>query len=715
MGLGDRLKHAWNAFRNESAYSYSEIGPSFYMRPDRPRFSKGNERSIVTSILNRIAMDAASIDIQHVRLDEDDQFVGVIHSKLNNCLRIEANLDQSGRAMIHDAVLSMLDEGCVAIVPTDTDINPKKSGGYDILTMRTAKIVEWYPRDVKVKLYNEDDGKYHEIIMPKRVVAIVENPLYAVINEPNSTMQRLMHKLVLLDAVDEETGSGKLNMIIQLPYVIKGEQRRLQAETRRKDLETQLAQSKYGVAYADGTEKIIQINRPLENNLLAQIEYLTSMLYSQLGVTAEVLNGTATEEVMTNYYSRTIEPIVAAITDEMTRKFLTKTARTKHEAIKFFRDPFTLVPVTGIAEIADTFTRNAIMTSNELRQVIGMKPSADSIADELSNKNLYPTDEPVSEVTDDPIEDPESEIADLEDLDSQLDDLESMLQRDRSPAVVHTQYASPYYDPVKAHEYYMKTRELKGRSQSSLNEQGRAAAKVVKENLTNERKEKQSDYRNQIKTNNSNAKNTINAHRTHTQNSIQQMRDQTDAAIERQQVSTQSEIDSHKTETQNKIDQLRNRLKGMSTLQKQKNSNKIRAQIEQLRDENNEIIAQLRSTNDANIGKLRDENAQYRGEMQTEHNDYKDQVRAETVEVNDEIREQAAALKEEYEKKYNDELEKILSDPAFLKEEEEKKEKSSGSSKAKGGSSKDKNTKRKSSSYTGSKSTIGELRKKYGK
>lgn len=388
VSLGSRLKHAWNAFTNNTTSHYRDFGASYFYRPDRPRLTRGNERSIITSVYNRIAMDAAAINIQHVRLDENNRFLHVIESGLNTCLTTEANIDQIGRAFIQDIVMSMFDEGCVAIVPVDTTINPELTGSYDILSMRTGKILEWYPKHIKVRVYDERTGTKRDTTISKSVAAIIENPLYAVINEPNSTMQRLIRKLNLLDVIDEQSSSGKLDLIIQLPYIIKTEARRVQAENRRMDIEKQLTGSKYGIAYTDGTERITQLNRPVENNLMKQIEYLTSMLYSQLGITQSILDGSADDKTMLNYYNRTIEPILSAIVDEMKRKFLTKTARSQLQSISFFRDPFKLVPVTEISEIADKFTRNEIMTSNEIRQVIGMKPSEDPKADELRNKNL---------------------------------------------------------------------------------------------------------------------------------------------------------------------------------------------------------------------------------------------------------------------------------------------------------------------------------------
>lgn len=399
MKFTDRIKHGWNAFLNrDPTYNYRDLGgPSYGYRPDRMRFTRGNERSIVTSVYNRIALDAASIDIMHVQLDNNDRFESVRDSALNECLTRNANIDQTGRAFIQDVVMSMLDEGCVAIVPVDTTFNPDITNSYDINTMRTAKIVEWYPAHVKVNLYNDRNGRKEDLILPKKSVAIIENPLYAVINEPNSTMQRLIRKLNLLDVIDEQSGSGKLDLIIQLPYVIKTDARRQQAEQRRKDIEMQLAGSKYGIAYTDGTEHITQLNRSVDNNLMKQIEYLTNMLYSQLGITQTILDGSADDKTMLNYYNRTIEPIVSAIVDEIQRKFLTKTAITQKQAIAYFRDPFRLVPVNEIAEIADKFTRNEIMTSNEIRQIVGMKPSKDPNADELRNKNLSQSNEVIKE------------------------------------------------------------------------------------------------------------------------------------------------------------------------------------------------------------------------------------------------------------------------------------------------------------------------------
>ena len=425
--FSDRLKHAWNAFTSRDptpTYQPTIYGGSTY-RPDRLRLSRGSERSVVSAIYNRIAIDVSAINIKHVRLDDEERYLEEIPSGLNDILGLEANIDQTNRAFIMDIVMSMFDEGVVCVVPVDTSVDPKKSSSYNILSMRCGKIVRWYPEAVRVNIYNQKTGKHEEIVLPKKMVAIIENPLYAVMNEPNSTLQRIIRKLYLLDAVDEQSSSGKLDLIIQLPYVVKSQTRKDQAEARRKDIEAQLTGSKYGIAYTDGTEHITQLNRPVENNLLKQIEYLMGLLYGQLGLTEDVLKGTADEKFMLNYYNRTIEPILSAITQEFKRKFLTKTARSQGQSIEFYRDPFRLVPVNDMAEIADKFTRNEIMTSNEIRQVIGMKPSDDPKADELRNSNLYqdegmmpaeeemPVDEygePIEEEPIDPSQIPVSEI-----------------------------------------------------------------------------------------------------------------------------------------------------------------------------------------------------------------------------------------------------------------------------------------------------------------
>lgn len=456
MGFRDRLQHAWNIFTGrDSPYDYKDLGMSYYNRPDRIRLTRGNERSIITSVYNRISLDAAANTLEHVRLDDNKRYLETLDGSLNNCLELEANIDQTGRAFLQDIVMSMLDEGCVAVVPTDTDSNINNLMSFDIYKMRTGKIVQWFPEHIRVRLYNEKDGQFGEVTLPKKSCAIIENPFYAVMNEPNSTMQRLARKLSLLDLVDEQAGSGKLDLIIQLPYSVKSDLRKQQAEARRKDIEKQLTGSKYGIAYVDSTEHITQLNRSLENNLLHQIEYLQNLFYSQLGITTGILDGSADEKTMNNYYSRIIEPILSAITDEMKRKFLTKTARTQKQSIMYFRDPFKLIPTNELAELADTFTRNEIMTSNEFRQIVGMRPSQDPGADELRNKNVSMSNEqehvdvngnPIGTENQNgmemPVDDEEEmtalsdeeriakykeQLAQLDDLDSQLDELEGSL------------------------------------------------------------------------------------------------------------------------------------------------------------------------------------------------------------------------------------------------------------------------------------------------
>lgn len=458
--LGERLAHAWNAFRNNRDTTVNSVPPvslgySSTSRPDRVRFSRGHDRSIVTAIYNRIAVDVASVDIKHVRLDENGRYKETIMSGLNNCLTVEANTDQTGRAFIQDIVMSMFDEGCVAVVPVDTDINPRITGGYDILTLRTGKITQWYPDAVKVQLYNEAKGMREEIIVPKKTTAIIENPFYAVMNEPNSTLQRLIRKLNLLDMTDEQNSSGKLDLIIQLPYTVRTEHRMQEAEKRRKKIEEQLTDSKYGIAYADATEKITQLNRSVENNLKDQVDSFTTMFYSQLGIPMEVFNGTADEKTRLNYFNSTIEPILNAICEELIRKFLTKTARTQGQSIKFFQDHFKLVPVNNIADIADKFTRNEILTANEIRSILGIKPSDDPKADELRNSNM-PIQDREAGVEDEPVDPEELEEArqmllnagldesDLEDLsDSEIVDLAEEQQENTSENQNGSEEAEP--------------------------------------------------------------------------------------------------------------------------------------------------------------------------------------------------------------------------------------------------------------------------------
>ena len=508
LSFTERLKHAWNVFksRDPTYYSRNYVGGLSEWRPDinRRYYRDSGDRSIVTAIKNRISVDAAQVELQHVKIDDNGRFVELIDSGLNRCLSLSANIDQTGRALRLDIFMSLLDEGVIAIVPVDTTFDPEVTGTYQIKSMRIGKVVQWYPKHVIVQLYDENTGRRQEIAVPKTVAAIVENPFYAVMNAPNSTFQRLIHKLALLDSVDEQSSSGKLDLIVQLPYTVKTETRRQQADQRRKDIVNQLEGSKFGIAYMDAAEKIVQLNRPLENNLLAQIQYLTDLAFDQLGITKDILNGTADEKTMLNYNNRIIEPLVAAVADSMKRTFLTQTAITQKQSIEYYRDPFALVPVNNMADIADKFTRNEIMTSNEIRQVIGMKPSDDPNADVLRNKNLYDTtgpmpggetvieenvnvDEPLTE------EDADQALADLDDMDAQLDDLEASLEQsdfDDGDILEHN------YDPAYRQWYY-KNVEQKGiklrddnPSTKGLNEEGRAYAKYVREYLSNERNTK---------------------------------------------------------------------------------------------------------------------------------------------------------------------------------------------------------------------------------
>ena len=641
MGFIDRLQHGWNAFMNKDpTRGYYDTGPGYSYRPDRPRLTRGNERTIVTSIFNRIALDVAALNITHCKVDENGRYVSSIDSSLNNCLNLEANLDQTGRAFIQDVVISMFDEGCVAVVPVDTSIDPEISGSYNIESMRTGKILEWYPKHVKVRVYNENTGIKEDIKLPKSSVSIIENPLFAVVNEPNSTLQRLMRKLALLDVVDEQTSAGKLDMIIQLPYTIKSEARRTQAEARRKDIEMQLTNTKYGIAYVDATEKITQLNRPLENNLMKQIEYLTNMLYSQLGITQTILDGTADEQTLLNYHSRTIEPIASAIVDEMKRKFLTKTARTQKQTITFFRDPFKLVPVNNIADIADKFTRNEVLTSNEIRQIIGFKPSSDPKADELRNSNLNHPDENgnqgqkqgqgLPEQSNQGSSEYEQAMGDLDELDAQLDDLESSL-----PDESLKHYASPYYDPVKAHEYYMKNRELKGensrKSTAGLNDEGKAVAQYIKNQLDTERKSK------------------VDAHNNQTQAQIDVKKNNMDSTINAKKKNMIASIESHKTQTKEKIEKLREELKGMSMDDWNKHAERIQSEIAKLRESNDTIRAKLQAEYSSESANLR---TAYKNDSTNLRNAHKTET---------------ARLSKEYEEKYKSELDKLKSDAKYIK------------------------------------------------
>ena len=657
----DRLKHAWNVFKSRDPTDYYPrvgYGGTSY-RPDynRKYYPAAADRSIVTAIKNRIAVDAAQVQLQHVRLDEDDRFLEVVDSGLNRCLSIEANIDQTGRAFRLDIFMSLLDEGVIAIVPIDTTFDPEVTGTYSITNMRVGKIVQWYPKHIGVEVYNEDTGQRQEIIVPKKVAAVVENPFYAVMNETNSTFQRLIHKLALLDAVDEQSSSGKLDLIIQLPYVVKTEQRKKLANDRRQEIEQQLAGSKYGIAYTDGTEKIQQLNRPLENNLLSQIQYLTNLAYSQLGMTAEIMDGTANEQAMLNYNNRIIEPLVAAVADSMKRTFLTKTAITQGQSIEYFRDPFALVPVDNVAEIADKFTRNEIMTSNEIRQAIGMRPSKDPNADQLRNKNLYDTSGPMPggdtvieeenvEVDDGPMteEDYLNSIEDLDNLDAQLDDLEKSL----SQSDFGGEALSHNYDPVYRKMYYEKyEKEGKtvgdsGSTTKGLNEEGRAYAKWLRSTLAEERKAKvagskastdskieESKKRTDAGVETSKTRRDkfvsafneardkrLESERNATTEAIDQSQrrrdtavtrtnEQRDRDIESARSQTKSEIESHKNSIQMKIDTLKSQLASLSKEDRAAVKERVQQEIADLREDNRKKREDLQAAFKTTSGDIR--------------------------------------------------------------------------------------------------------------
>ena len=639
--LGTRIQNAWNILLNKEKLEASyppPTGMAYYSRPDRPRLTRGNERSIVTSVYNRIALDCAATTIQHVRMDENGRFKEEIKDGLDYCLTVSANTDQTARAFLHDAVLSMLDEGVVAIVPTYTDDDPRHTNynRFGIQEMRCGKVKEWWPDRVRIELYNDVTGRHTDVTLPKSFVAIVENPFYSVMNEPNSTMQRLIRKLTLLDVIDEQNGAGKLDLIIQLPYTLKTDTKRAQAEARRKDIEMQLSGSKYGIAYTDATEHITQLNRSVDNQLIDQIKYLQELLYSQLGMTVEIMNGTAESEAMTNYYTRLIEPIVSAFIDEMKRKFLTKTARSQGQDILYYRDPFKLVPIDKLAEIADKFTRNEILSPNEIRQIVGRKPIDDPNADALRNRNINMGDQqqfanansetPVEGEEDYDAESYARNLADVNALDAELDALEDELMQSDEDVEndILEHYASPYYDPVKAHEYYEAHKKLKGRkTTSNLNEEGRNIASYVKEQINKERDSK------------------IDAHRS-----------QTDSQIESAQSERDRKIEQHKNEMNSAIGALRNQLKRMSPASKRAHRDEIQA----------------------DINALREENAEMRAELSAEFKQTK-------VDLNAGHKTEKANLTAEYEEKYLQELDKLHADPKYKKVAKTKK-KSSGKTKS---------------------------------
>ena len=705
-----RAKNAWNAFINNKDPTEGteyEGSSGYSYRPDRPRFSRGAERSIVTAVYNRIAMDVAAVDIRHVRLDENDRYLETIDSDLNECLQTQANIDQTGRSFIQDIVMSMFDEGCVAVIPVDTDKDPNTKDINKIYTMRTAKILSWKPVSVRVRLYNERTGLDEEIEILKKNALIIENPLYAVMNEPNSVMQRLVRKLSLLDSVDEQSSSGKLDLIIQLPYTVRGELRKQQAAERKQMIEEQLSNSKYGIAYIDSTEHITQLNRAVENNLMSQIEYLTNLLYSQLGITLEVLNGTADEKTMLNYNNRVIEPILSAIIGEMKRKWLTKLRRDDKESFMFFRDPFKLVPISNLADIADKFTRNEIMTSNEIRQIVGMKKSDDPNADQLRNKNLnqsaaeqmMPAQQEMNAEGDAEAEAQsayDSAVQDVDNFDAQLDELEKSLEQgDLDGEIIGVlesesfedwleHYANPYYDPVKAHEYYMKHRELVGRkSTSGLNEAGRGMAKMVKDKLNAEKKQaieaSKTSMNSKIESYKGNKKSGTDASKEQMQGEISAANEAQQAKLESFKGKIESLKSAHASAMNSRIKALQSlvSVKGRSAEDKEKIRNEIASireaknkKRQELSDEYKRFSSSEKASTKASNEKSRSEHSERTSELNSAYSSNSSSARQEHKTNSEKI-------KEDYDKRYEDELERIKKEAEFQKE---KKSKSSGKS-----------------------------------
>jgi len=580
MALTDRFKQAWKAFTNKDPTDYEMRyqGVSYSIKPDRPRFTRGVDKTIVTSFYTKVAVDCATTKLQHVQLDEEERFVAEINSPLNDCFKYMANADQTGRDFLRDCVISLLDEGCVAIVPITTERSPYYNNTFDIYELRVAKIITWYPKAVRLKVYDQLSGNFKEATFPKESVAIVENPFYSIMNEPNSILQRLIHKLSLIDTIDEKNASGKMDLIIQLPYVIKTEARMKQAEERRGQIETQLTGSKYGIAYIDGSEHITQLNRPVENNLMTQVEYYTKMFYNEMGITEELLNGSAKEEEKNEYFNHIIEPILTAITEAMTVKFLSMNARSRRQAIRFYRQPFKIVSVSSMAELADKFIRNEIMTGNEFRQIIGLKPSEQPSADQLRNPNNLPDEatggEEVPEEGFDPLSDLnqfKQDLQDLQSMDSQIEEIEEMAQTESNEGqiLLHAAYKSPYYDPQKAHEYYEEHKELKGYanryggsrvSTAGLNEKGREVARIVKDRIDANKKYK-----------------------------AQQFRDDTTKLKEKSKAERQEIVTQAKEELSSSIASLKAQLQSMNPAQRKHAKIKMRAQIDQLKKEANEL------------------------------------------------------------------------------------------------------------------------------
>lgn len=689
MNFVDRLAHAWNAFQNKDPTPLSYTQPGFYTRPDRHRLLPGVDNTIISSIYTRIAIDVSAIDIEHVRVDENENFVEKIKdSSLNYIFSTEANIDQTSREFVRDIVMSMFDEGCVALVPVDTNTVPKNPGSFEINSIRTGKITEWYPKAVKVEVYNEKTGEKEEVTMLKRTVGIIENPLYSVMNERNSTLQRLIRKLSLLDQVDEQSSSGKLDLIIQLPYIIKSEARKKQAEQRRAEIEDQLTNSKYGIAYTDGTEKIVQLGHPIENNLLQQIEYLTKVLYSQLGLTEAVFNGTADDKEMLNYYNRTIEPIISAITEECQRKFITKTGRSQRQRIMFFRDPLKLVPISELADLSNSLSRNEILTPNEFRGSMGFKPADDPRADMLVNRNINTADGEMGyeQYPMDYEQFANDQYGQMESIDSQLEDMRNMYH----DALSHTGaneppggYSSKYYDPEKAHEYYERTKKLKGRrSNAGLNEAGIEAAEYM-------RKQVDEEHAKELGLHTDEAKRRMEQLDTDLDTTIESISKNLSTALEAARNATESNIEAAKTRLQTVISNSSERIQNQVNILRDKMES---APSEAARRGFENQIDQLAETNAKNRDALSEQFAEEYATAKSNYSSTAEQLstRAEedlekakknTSKSKESVQADYQKVVEELEEKYGqimvDEMDKIRANPAY---QEEKKSKSSGSS-----------------------------------
>lgn len=701
MKLTDRLSHAWNAFQNKdpTPNSVQVLERGYFTRPDRRRLSIGADQTIISAIYNRIAIDVSAIDIEHVKVDENENFVEKVKdSSLNYIFSTEANIDQTSREFIRDAVLSMFDEGCVALVPTDTNTVPKITGAFEIEAIRTGKITQWYPESVEVEVYNQKTGEKEKVRMPKRTVAIIENPLYTVMNSENSTLRRLIRKLALLDQVDEQSSSGKLDLIIQLPYIIKSETRKKQAEQRRSEIEDQLTNSKYGIAYTDGTEKIVQLGHPVENNLLTQIEYLTKVLYSQLGLTEAVFNGTAGESEMKNYYSRTIEPIISAITEECQRKFLTKTARSQNHRIMFFIDPFKLVPIKDLADLSNSLSRNEIVTANEIRSVIGFKPSDDPRADQLINSNVNPNDGGMGyeQYPMDYGQFANEQYGQMEDIDSQLEEMRNMYHS----ALAHTGaneppggYSSKYYDPEKAHEYYERTKKLTGRrSNKGLNEEGIAAAeymrKQVDEQEAKELGARRDEATRKIEDLDKNLESTVESISNNLSSALEAARNATESTIGAAKARLQTVISNSSDRIQNQVNQLREKMEKTTSEAARRG---FENQIEQLaetnaknRDALSEQFAEEYATAKSNYKSTAE---QLSSKAEEDVTSAKEKTDSEKKSVSENYQKQAEEIAEKYAQIMVDEMDKIRANPSF---QEEKKSSSSSSGSSSSSSSKKK-------------------------